>query len=556
MKAKTLQILWHDRSPVFSADFEQILDGRLATCGGDNNVRIWKVVRINDEPPKMEFLATLSRHTATVNCVRWSPTGGLIASGGDDGSILIWQQCEQRQDSMSEDDNENIQTWRMTSLLRGASSELYDLTWSPDGRFILSACVDNTCRIYNVAENKCVHVMTDHQHFVQGVAWDPLYQFLATQSSDRSVIVYELSLSKAGVLNTNIIARHSKIEPSKLAFKSFISKQDSEVPIDDTALTPSKSHLALSSTGETFSIDSATHKSKAFRIFHDENLTSFFRRLAFSPDGSLLVVPAGLSKYSTRKNGLATDSVLEQTNKASQGTNAANSAHTVYVFGRGKLSSDPILHLAGHKTAPVAIRFNHNRYKLLQSTLDTGVRPTINLPYRYIFAVATQDTVVIYDTQHIRPLAFFGNLHYATFTDMTWSSDGRTLIMSSIDGFCSMVELDENELGVIYTPPAPVEPNIVNSNSDDLKTKPVDNPAVSKPITKMALKSTDSFASKFESDTTMAQISTELPADVTISSSVMVHTQIGLPVVTGAETASKKRRIAPVFLGLSSTKSS
>ncbi|KAJ1339738.1 hypothetical protein BSLG_005644 [Batrachochytrium salamandrivorans] len=250
MKAKTLQILWHDRSPVFSADFEQILDGRLATCGGDNNVRIWKVVRINDEPPKWSFLQLFQ-------------------------DILLRSIVEQRQDSMSEDDNENIQTWRMTSLLRGASSELYDLTWSPDGRFILSACVDNTCRIYNVAENKCVHVMTDHQHFVQGVAWDPLYQFLATQSSDRSVIVYELSLSKAGVLNTNIIARHSKIEPSKLAFKSFISKQDSEVPIDDTALTPSKSHLALSSTGETVSIDSATHKSKAFRIFHDENLTSF-----------------------------------------------------------------------------------------------------------------------------------------------------------------------------------------------------------------------------------------------------------------------------------------
>jgi len=34
-------------------------------------------------PPRVEFLATLSKHTATVNVVRFSPTGEFIASAGD-----------------------------------------------------------------------------------------------------------------------------------------------------------------------------------------------------------------------------------------------------------------------------------------------------------------------------------------------------------------------------------------------------------------------------------------------------------------------------------------
>lgn len=35
-------------------------------------------------------------------------------------------------------------------------------------------------------------------------------------------------------------------------------------------------------------------KPKSFRMFHDDTMRSFFRRLTFSPDGELLIVPAGL----------------------------------------------------------------------------------------------------------------------------------------------------------------------------------------------------------------------------------------------------------------------
>jgi len=33
---------------------------------------------------------------------------------------------------------------------------------------------------------------------------------------------------------------------------------------------------------------------KVVRLFHDDTLKSFFRRLCFSPDGQLLIVPSGI----------------------------------------------------------------------------------------------------------------------------------------------------------------------------------------------------------------------------------------------------------------------
>ena len=35
-------------------------------------------------------------------------------------------------------------------------------------------------------------------------------------------------------------------------------------------------------------------KTKSFRMFHDDTMRSFFRRLTFTPDGELLIVPSGV----------------------------------------------------------------------------------------------------------------------------------------------------------------------------------------------------------------------------------------------------------------------
>jgi hypothetical protein len=44
MKAAPLLVSWHnENAPIYSAHFEPHGKGRLATAGGDNNVRVWAV---------------------------------------------------------------------------------------------------------------------------------------------------------------------------------------------------------------------------------------------------------------------------------------------------------------------------------------------------------------------------------------------------------------------------------------------------------------------------------------------------------------------------------
>ncbi|CRK11039.1 hypothetical protein BN1723_009246 [Verticillium longisporum] len=220
MKSTPLIINWHDQNaPVYSAHFEQSGKGRLATAGGDNNVRIWKVEG-NGEDRKVEYLSTLSKHTQAVNVVRWSPKGDMLASAGDDGNVILWVPAEHHAGpAFGNEGLEDKETWRTKHMCRSSGSEIYDLAWSPDGTYFIIGSMDNITRIYNASSGVLIRQIAEHSHYVQGVTWDPLNEFVATQSSDRSVHVYSLktkdgqyTLSGSHDDKPSKIASHNKSE--------------------------------------------------------------------------------------------------------------------------------------------------------------------------------------------------------------------------------------------------------------------------------------------------------------------------------------------------------
>jgi chromatin assembly factor 1 subunit B len=61
-----------------------------------------------------------------------------------------------------------------------------------------------------------------------------------------------------------------------------------------------------------------------------------------------------------------------------------------------------------------------------------------DLPYKMIFAIATIDQVLLYSTSSLLPVAIFGNMHYASITDLSFKGCS-VLGVSSCDGFCSFI---------------------------------------------------------------------------------------------------------------------
>lgn len=578
MKATPLIINWHqENAPIYSADF-QPSGKRLATAGGDNNLRLWRIDP-DGEDRKVEYLCTLAKHSQAVNVCRFAPKGDILASAGDDGNVLIWiPDPKAAKPAFGEDGTEDKENWRVKHMCRSSGAEIYDLAWSPDGIYFITGSMDNVARIYNAQTGQLIRQIAEHQHYVQGVAWDPLNEYVATQSSDRSVHIYTLKTKDGNYTLDNRdeqprqIGSNLKMDlpgrrissnspaPPDMGFRSQFNEANNAIgspgpscPGTPTSLAlpmnpPSTiSHSRRSSFGAASPAMSMRRSVspapslplpavmpmeasprpyavglgvKNANIYANDTLKSFFRRLTFTPDGSLLFTPAG--QYQSQMKG------SEEHSKT-----LYEVVNTVYIYTRGGINKPPIAHLPGHKKPSVVVKCSPIFYTTRKSspptkhiTIDTSSKDAIpalpeaivaespshsimdpppilpqtdpsgptsspkpktlevetsastqgptmafSLPYRMIYAVATEDSVLMYDTQQQTPLCVVSNLHCATFTDLTWSNDGLTLLMTSSDGFCSVLtfapgELGQNYIGEVPTAKHPVPPTAASSSQN------------------------------------------------------------------------------------------
>ncbi|KAK9828964.1 hypothetical protein WJX72_003084 [[Myrmecia] bisecta] len=360
--------------------------------------------------PAVEYEGSLTNHSKTVNCVRFSPSGQHLATGGDGGEIHLWKPAPGHTNL-----DGTPAGWKTAGACRGHANDgdVNDLAWAADASALISAGVDNICIVWDVEAAKGRSRIEDHHHYVQGVAWDPACQYVVSQSSDRTCRVYGPKPPAIGKKGKASGPGNCLALAKDLVCQHILNKNA----------------LALTA------VDGEKVKVQRHHLFQDESMESFFRRPSWSPEGSLLVLPAGQHKSSA----------------ASPQVNAA------YVYARDNWNTP----LAALPTfSPVmAVRFSPLLLELLPA--QEGVEPlgNINLPYRMVFAVATRESVIVYDTQSSVPLAVIGALHYDAITDVAWAPDGRMLAVSSRDGYCSIVTFEEGELGTPVDP-ASLPPHI------------------------------------------------------------------------------------------------
>ena len=422
MESSNLQIYWHESQPVYSLCFQESNNKlKLFTAGGDNKIRAWhlntKQSETNDKCFKIntiDFLSSLQQHEQAVNVVRFNncKPRNILASAGDDGQILLWKQNDTivKEFGMDEAEASELkESWYVYKRLRFSSnSEIYDLCWSPDDKYIIVGCMDNCIRIFSVETEKCIINLKDHNHYVQGVSWDPMNQYVFSQSADRSVHIYKI-----------IFDEEKKTEIKDLKLRNRIIKAD----------------LPLRGINEK-QIDFDSIKNSY--LFYNETLPSFFRRLTVSPCGSLLCIPAGI--YKTE------DKIADETNQSNN--NNQEYCNTVHIYTRGafnleKMNNRPVMSIPFLKKPAIVISFNPIFYKKTQSTKSKF----IDLPYKLIFAIATSNELLIFDTENNVPISVIGNMHYTPLTDLKWSDDGSLVMVSSTDGFCSYVSVDTKLFG-------------------------------------------------------------------------------------------------------------
>ncbi|KAI0264760.1 histone transcription regulator 1 [Gloeopeniophorella convolvens] len=168
---------------------------RIATGGLDAKVRIWSTKPIlnsaseqSNRPPKS--LCTLTMHTGPVLCVRWAHSGRWLASGSDDEIVMVWDLDPTARGKVWGSDEINVEGWKPLKRLPGHESDVTDLAWAPEDRYLASVGLDSQVLIWSGYTLERVRKIDQHQGFVKGVCWDPVGEFLATQSDDRSVKIW------------------------------------------------------------------------------------------------------------------------------------------------------------------------------------------------------------------------------------------------------------------------------------------------------------------------------------------------------------------------------
>src|ERR1700722_18314029 len=89
--------------------------------------------------PGVEFVAQTG-HTNAIDAVAFSPDGSLLASGGHDAIIKLW----------------DVQTGSELRALAGHANTVTSLAFSRDGRMLVSGSLDSTIRFWDVESGNVV----------------------------------------------------------------------------------------------------------------------------------------------------------------------------------------------------------------------------------------------------------------------------------------------------------------------------------------------------------------------------------------------------------------
>ncbi len=299
------------------------LSRRLANCPAD--LRGWEWHYLNRLADTS--IRTLSGHTAAVAACAVSPDGRLIATGGWDGALRLWDSATWRevntltpggyveQISFSPDGqhvicagrkNQQAYLWNVTTGQRDDTCKIrteYAAAFSPDGtRIAAGSDYHEPLRVWDAATGQVIREWPDTKRTRPiDVAWSPNSEMLTTSRSDGTVVLLDVASGRTvrSFTGHSAAVRHVIFSPDgeTLASTGFdntlrlwnvgsgeqirVFCEISEI-INGVAFSPDGRRVAGGCASALRVWDVVSGKPEAVRLGH----TGFVGAVIFTPDGN------------------------------------------------------------------------------------------------------------------------------------------------------------------------------------------------------------------------------------------------------------------------------
>jgi WD40 repeat protein len=157
-------------------------DGKLlASSSADKTVRLWDIA-------SRRLLGTLTRHDHDVNYLIFSPNGKLLASGGHDDEIVrLWDVTNRRLLAMLDGHIGWVNHqffWGVTVRIRKIKGVLC-LAFSPSSNLLASGGKDKTVRLWDIGSQRLLATLVGHDSWIKLLTFSPSGDLLASASGYR-----------------------------------------------------------------------------------------------------------------------------------------------------------------------------------------------------------------------------------------------------------------------------------------------------------------------------------------------------------------------------------
>jgi WD40 repeat protein len=154
----------------------------LASGGFDGTVRLWN---LTDRAHPSPLGGPLHAHTDAVYSVAFSPDGHMLASGGGDDTVRLWNLTDPAHPTP------------LGGPLTGHTGAVSSVAFSRDGHILASGSWDHSVRLWNLTDPSHARPLgeplTGHTNFVLSVAFSPDGHMLASGGADDAVRLWNLT---------------------------------------------------------------------------------------------------------------------------------------------------------------------------------------------------------------------------------------------------------------------------------------------------------------------------------------------------------------------------